>query len=106
MRYNWVVVALGVLVLFLGWYNFFTGIFALVLGSPPLTVIVDLENMTTQIVDQTTSFYTLMILRVILGFIFIVLGNEFLHYGLNKHKVAMYCRPCGHDMIPRKVRRV
>jgi len=89
---NTPLVIVGMLLLIIGWFSIFSGFFGLGRGAEDTIVITfQLESM---LVDKTfvpaSHFIFHMVLRIILGFLFVFIGNAFLVRGLYTRHAWMH----------------
>ncbi len=76
---------IGILILIIGWFSIFSGIFALGRGfDDTLIISINLETMFVDTAVSTSEqFVWYMGLRIILGFLLVFIGNSFLVRGLH-----------------------
>lgn len=82
---NYPFMFVGILILIIGWFSIFSGIFALGRGfDDTLVISINLETMFVDTSIATAEqFVWYMALRIILGFLLVFIGNSFLVRGLH-----------------------
>ncbi len=97
-------IALGFFILFLGWLSLIPGIIGLFIAQD-FSFLIQVEDMV--FVERTVSASSIvfsMIIRIILGFFFIVIGNSFLVEGFQKHRgIEHICHPRFQDLTQRRI---
>jgi len=82
---NYPFLLVGIFILIVGWFAVFSGFFGLGRGADDTLIIsVNLETMFvgTTFVPES-AFVWQMVLRIIIGFLFVLIGNSFLVRGLH-----------------------
>ena len=92
---------IGILLLIVGWFAVFSGIFGFFRAEDLLIFTLRLESMVvdTTFVPESQIFLHLGI-RIFLGFVIILIGNSFLIRGLNEHRMM---HPRLGDFSPRRL---
>ena len=87
-------IIVGFAILFLGWLSLITGLIGVVIAED-INIFVQVEDMVFVLKEISASSIQLqMVFRIILGFIFIFIGNSFLVEGFQRHRgIEFVCHP-------------
>ncbi len=87
-------IIVGFAILFLGWLSLITGLIGVVIAED-INIFVQVEDMIFVLKEISASSIQLqMVFRIILGFIFIFIGNSFLVEGFQRHRgIEQVCHP-------------
>ena len=90
----------GLLILVIGWFSIFTGVFGIAVAED-IRFFIEVENMVfVEQVITAEEMVVHMIVRVVLGFFLVLIGNSFLVRGIEEDHI---CHPRFGDFMGRRL---